>query len=195
MKCERNGFKMRISVLGLGVALCLAASPEGAWACQGPPPDCGPTTWQAGESSWYIAGNWSAGVPSNCKTARVDNAGTALFSSGRAKAKALELGVTVVGRGTVVLSPNAELRIEAGEYVGLAGYGQFVQAGGSHFVSCGTLTVGDKAGSYGDYYLDSGLLSAKNVIVADAGVGTFIQASGLHKVTCGDLVVAGRHVG
>ena len=190
MKRARVGFTTRISLLGLGIALCLAASPTGARACQAPPPDCGPTTWKASQSSWYIATNWNAGVPSNCKTARMDNAGIALIASGRAKAKALEIGITAAGDGTVVLSPDAELRVDAGEYIGLVGYGQFLQAGGSHFVSCGTLTVADEASSYGTYYLDDGLLSVKNVIVGDAGSGTFLQSSGLHKVTCGDLVVA-----
>lgn len=188
---KRTSFIMGSLVLSFVIALCLASLPDVAWACQGgPPPDCGPTAWTAGESSWYVSDNWNAGVPSNCKTARVDNAGTSMIASNRAKAKALEIGVTVAGSGTVTLSSGAELRVDAREFVGLGGFGEFLQVGGSHFVSCGTLTIAEDASSYGNYYLDDGLLSVKNAVVANEGAGTFIQAGGLHKVTCGDLAVA-----
>jgi len=149
------------------------------------------TGWVSETNNWFIGTNWTLGVPHSIDTARVDNAGTAVISSGCAKARVLQIGFSDEGTGAVMLHSGAGLCVGAAEYIGLDGYGQFVQMGGTHSLSYGTLILGDHPNAQGDYFLNDGQLSVKKrVVVANEGAGTFLQSGGKHAVTCGDLVIA-----
>ena len=192
-------------VLGLGAAL-LCAPGASAGNCQPqqqqpycqrqpPPPQPKLTQWVAATSNWFLNANWDLGVPSSIDTARVDNAGTAEISSGGATAGVLEIGFSPLaasaGDGIVGLYPGGTLSVSKAEYLGLSGRGDFFQFGGSHAVTCGSLTLGKEATAAGSYFLMDGTLTVKNgTIIGQLGRGAFFHDAGTHRVECGALTLA-----
>jgi fibronectin-binding autotransporter adhesin len=110
-------------------------------------------------------------------------------------------GTVLAGGGPVVALllmgttgyPSATYNLQGGllsvtgqDYIGDLGIGSFVQSGGTHSVSSGTLLLGSSVlglGGTGTYDLSVGNLSVPTEYVAYYGTGSFIQSGGTHNVT------------
>jgi len=187
------------------------------------------TSWQADPatpSDWFNPANWTLGVPTTqhpINQAVIDNAGTALISSG--SAATCYLGIGRIGTGTVIQSGGAmETTLSfylgdqldskgiytllggsfkaAGATVGSNwGSGQFTQIGGQNTTS--RLSVGHlhTCATYADfvaspggvYELIGGQLSTNSVSVGSDGRGRFVQTGGVHTVD-GSLSIGGPEV-
>lgn len=193
--------------------LVVAMSAAAAWAANGPYE----TAWQADPatpSDWFNPANWTFGLPTTTGhpgRAVIDNAGTALISSGYAAAHDLDIGR--FGTGAVIQSGGAAeatslflLGYEGGSKgsytllggsfkamwatVGNAwGSGQFTQIGGmAEFTQ--SLQVSylarssnpDLNASLGMYELIGGQVLSKDTLVGTSGRGHFIQSGGMHTV-------------
>jgi len=193
--------------------LVVAMSAAGASAANGPYE----TAWQADPATpgdWFNPANWTFGLPTTTGhpgRAVIDNAGTALISSGYAAAHDLDIGR--FGTGAVIQSGGAAeatslflLGYEGGSKgsytllggsfkamwatVGNAwGSGQFTQIGGmAEFTQ--SLQVSylarssnpDLNASLGLYELIGGQVLSKDTLVGTSGRGHFIQSGGMHTV-------------
>ncbi len=182
-------------LMGLGVAMICA--PAALASCGQQKKQVQPklTQWVAAEDNWFIGANWDKGVPTSVDTARVDNAGIADISACGAAAQVLQIGYSLpgsgVGEGTVNLYSGGTLSVGNAEYLGVNGAGTFYQFGGSHCVSCGSLTLAQGAQAAGTYYLNDGSLTVKSgTIIAQMGSAAFYQESGTNKIECGALTIA-----
>ena len=187
------------------------------------------TAWQADPatpSDWFNPANWTFGVPTTqhpINQAVIDNAGTALISSGYAAVCYLDIGG--IGTGAVIQSGGAlettsnfflgdQLgskgtytllggSFKAGAaYIGNGwGIGQFTQIGGQNTTS--QLAVGHLPSSVrptdlaaypgGVYELIGGQLSTNDTSVGSDGRGRFVQTGGVHTVV-GSLSIGGPEV-
>jgi T5SS/PEP-CTERM-associated repeat protein len=101
----------------------------------------------------------------------------------------LSLGVESSGDGSYALEGNASLSANI-ETIGDQGTGSFTQSDVSTN-NTGGLTVGNSAGGYGSYDLESGSLSVGsfNEGIGGYGQGWFIQNGGTNGITGGGLIV------
>src|SRR3954466_11728527 len=76
------------------------------------------TDWQGSLGDWFIASNWTQGVPASNSDASIANGGTALVSSGSPHAQASILRIGNGGNGTVLLSGNGRLDFNTVCYLG-----------------------------------------------------------------------------
>ena len=191
----------------LALAVALAAPAGGAT-----------TLWQhdpASAGDWFAPANWTVGVPTSADKAYVDNAGTAVISSGTAESSYLCAGGAATGvvrqtggtcsaglflvlgeipgsTGTYELSGTGAVSAIY-ENVGWFGTGAFVHSGGTNTVT-DALTVGDQIGSQGNYALtDAGQIFTKDLKVGNYGTGSFVQSGGTHTVT--DNIFLGNYQG
>jgi fibronectin-binding autotransporter adhesin len=77
------------------------------------------------------------------------------------------------------------LSVTGQEYIGEFGSASFVQSGGTHTVSGGTLLLGTTISGYngsGTYNLSAGYLSVPTEFIAYYGTGNFTQSGGTHAV-------------
>jgi hypothetical protein len=166
------------------------------------------TAWRcdpATQGPWHDSDNWTAGVPSDAVSAKIDNGGTAVIS---AEAEVRYLYVGDSDRGTIRhpsgrLSPVWEVHLGYGAdsygryelsgtatiahyyqdlYVGTSGRGEFVQTGQS-VCSMGDVVLGEREGSHGTYELTDASLQAQQVFIGRDGAGVFTQHSGTVRVT------------
>ncbi len=129
-----------------------------------PEPD---TSWQhdpltAGD--WDTTSNWTGNTPSSVSFASIDNAGTAVISSGTAGA----FGLTV----------------------GESNSGNLLQTGGTLTVAF-KLSLGANAGSDGTYTIEGGTLNAATVEVGVEGSGTLNIAEPNPLITLSDTLLLG----
>jgi fibronectin-binding autotransporter adhesin len=110
--------------------------------------------------------------------------GSVLAGGGAAIALLVE-GTT----GTTPAAYNLQsglLSVTGQEYLGELGIGSFVQSGGTHTISGGTLLLGTTIPGYnasGTYNLSAGNLSVPTEFIAYYGTGNFTQSGGNHSVT------------
>lgn len=98
------------------------------------------TTWNyTGSGSWFVAGNWSNGVPNSSKDAFINNGGTANINSSGAAACNLILGYNAIQSGTVSIN-GGSLAVTNEVEVGAFGRGTLIVTNGGT-VSSGLLTI------------------------------------------------------
>lgn len=168
------------------------------------------TYWtNPGSGDWFVAANWSVGVPVPGYLAYVENGGTALIGSGQAWAGSLYIGGKASGgvkqsgggleAGTVRVRTSGIYGLSAGTLgvtdLYVAGTSSlFNQTGGSATVA-GKLVVSENIGDNSVYALGgSGTLSVKQTTVGCWGsgvrTGLFQQTGGTHSVET--LYIQGR---
>ena len=105
---------------------------------------------------------------------------------------ALILGSQDSGEGLYKLK-NGVLNVAFEEYIGNWGKGTFIQTGGTHNLE-GAMYVGLESGSYGEYTMSGGTLTATDHITMGAGIGStgVFNLSNTANVTAG-YVHVGRH--
>jgi hypothetical protein len=106
------------------------------------------------------------------------------IGNGTLRASVVYVGRNVGASGTLTLS-DGTLRVSTSEYVGNAGIGTLIQAGGSH--TADNLYLGLAAGgtnsspAAGNFTLGGGSLGVStSEFVGYSGVGTFTQSGGVH---------------
>ena len=192
---ENYAYVGRMAVaIGLVAGLCLWASAPVAQGCNNNWDNCSTlgdiTVWQAGVGNWLSASNWSLGLPSTYKSARIDNGGTANIGDGCASAKYLQVGFGSAGQGVVIMGTDATLQVHCGTHVGVAGSGFFMQTGGKHSISDGDLCLGYDYMGNGTYFLSGGTLSAdEGVMVGRSGLGSIIQNAGMLQTAHGSVIL------
>ena len=67
----------------------------------------GQTNWNVPSGNWFVAANWSAGVPNSGTSAQINNGGTATIGSTGAASCDLTLGGAATEFGTVVVDHGA----------------------------------------------------------------------------------------
>jgi len=126
----------------------------------------GPETfWTDGNDTWFDAGNWSDGLPTAGRDARIENGGTAQVAAGTAEAKRLLIGTT--GRG------------------GLAWTGGALDVGEVHVGPNGTMAVGQDWAFDGRLEITGGIVdAAPNALAFDSGGTARITAGSLRMGKC-----------
>lgn len=166
---------------------------------------------------WFTAGNWSGGVPTASRLARIDNGGTVVVSSGSAAANALRVGFdgsgyveqyggeVIVGNGSSSLGQLADsfgkyrihdglLRIGRSFGIGVLGTGEFTQFGGAVRFELDFYSLGTTATGKGTYNLVDGTFFVQNdLTIGNFGEGLFVQSGGTSEV--GQLAIAGTPTG
>ena len=104
------------------------------------------TVWTDGTGDWFLSPNWSAGVPTNTSTARINNGGTSQVATSGATAGTVYLGFGTGDSGT--LSVSGAGRLNATLDLGASGTGTLTITNGG-VVTGGRFTMGDLAGSTG----------------------------------------------
>lgn len=116
--------------------------------------------------------------------------GDFIQSGGTAWLNDFAIGVGQSGSGSYVLKagdlksgdPSSPSWYAGYESVGIYGYGQFTQSGGTN--KGGQLQLGVGSTGVGSYDLQAGELSTKyEEVIANAGVGTFTQRGGVHSAS------------
>ncbi|HZS54271.1 MAG TPA: hypothetical protein VFA65_07695 [Bryobacteraceae bacterium] len=115
------------------------------------------TSWIGANGSWFVAGNWSNGVPSSSKSADINNGGTANINSTGATACNLILGYNSTQSGTVSIN-GGSLAVTNEVEVGAFGRGTLTITNGAT-VTAGLLTIAALHGasdSVGTVTVDAG---------------------------------------
>ncbi|MHB1037938.1 MAG: hypothetical protein ACYC35_26185 [Pirellulales bacterium] len=192
---------IRLAVLN-GLIVVLLAS--GAVA----PSHAADTTWKANPAvpgDWFLASNWTYGVPaSNKGSTYINNGGEAQIASGNAASYYLYLGQMQTYSGTLTLSGTGQysgstVYVGGGSYSN-GGTGRFVQSGGTSTLSQ-HLFIANSGGSNGTYELSAGNLSAQDEAIGTAsyysgpaGTGRFIHTGGINTATGGlSIASPGNH--
>ncbi len=177
----------------------------------------GDTWWQhdpATPGDWFAPANWNNGLPGSFDYAYIDNGGTAMITSGTARAGYVLLGENGSGRVVQtggVLDPTYDICLgvrpgSSGTYelaggaiysslfinVGLNGSGLFLQSGGD-ISGLYNVVLAYEEGSVGTYRLsDTGNLSSRYQNVGCRGKGRFVQTGGTN--SCVTMTI-GRYAG
>ncbi|MFL6530026.1 MAG: beta strand repeat-containing protein [Chthoniobacterales bacterium] len=147
----------------------------------------GATDWTGSLGDWFIAGNWSQGVPASNSDASIGNGGTALVSANGPHAQASILRIGNGGNGTVLVSGTGRLDFNTVCYVGET----FVAAGtGTLNISNGAvvsaasgnqfLALGVDAQTHGTVTVTdpTSLLAVTNIVIANSGIASFTVSNG-----------------
>jgi len=179
---------MAAVVCALGMLVGMPA----AWACGGGYncSDLGNVTeWQAASGDWLGASNWTLGIPSRLKAARIDNMGTAILDDDGA-AKYLQLGFTATGQGILNLTTNADLQVQCGADIGADGSGILSQSGGRFSILAGDLCLGYGYTGLGSYFMNDGVLcTEEGTMLGREGQGAFFQSAGTHRTSHGPVIL------
>jgi hypothetical protein len=167
-----------------------AFSLAAAAAVIAPLPACAiDVNWQTGTGNWSTPSNWLLGVlPVNADDAfimsndAVNRTVTYDFADAPLLLNTLWLDNT--GGGTNTLLQSGNVFSAPGQYIGVNGYGSFIQTGGSNsLVGFGTnrFYLGFNTGGVGCYTLSGGTLFALGAEnIGFAGSGAFVQTGGLN---------------
>jgi len=136
------------------------------------------TLWSnSGTGDWFNAANWTSGIPTSSKEARIDNGGTAQIADSDAQSSYVYVGYTTnTGAGTVEQTSGT---LTAPVYVGYnsGSQGTYTLSGGS---LSGWVYVGYSG--MGTFTQTGGTLSVSSIKVGFNGTGTFTQTGGTHTV-------------
>jgi len=122
----KNRSRSQSVLIGVFIVMVLAASSSivRAQSCTST------TTWTAGTSDWFTAGNWSGGIPDSTKCAYINNSGHAGVHGGNAVAQNIILGNSQNQSGLVSVDTDHTSILDAGTsscrgdiYIGNAGSG------------------------------------------------------------------------
>lgn len=145
----------------------------------------GQTDWTGSLGDWFIAGNWSQGVPNSAATAAIGNGGTALVSAKGLHAIAAILHIGNGGDGTVLVSGAGELYFNPMCAVGLGNVGTGtlnVSSGANVSAADGNqyLVVGQDAKSNGVVTVTNAgsNLLVINLIIGNQGTASFTLSNG-----------------
>jgi T5SS/PEP-CTERM-associated repeat protein len=176
-KFSQNAILLIVSA----VALCASPAIALAESC------IGETDWKVASGSWFVADNWTAGVPNSFTRAQISNGGTATIGSTGAASCDLNLPASATQSGRLVVD-HGSLDITFDAAVGSYGRGVLtITNGGS--VTAASATIAATSGSVGTVSVDGGSFTLAGGIYVGGDAGS-AGGTGLLTVTNGGTVTA-----
>jgi hypothetical protein len=149
--------------------------------------------------NWNVAGNWSAGIPTNTADVFITNAGSKLVTYINPSTNNSFLSLTLDSTAFSVntLGQTQDSITVATETIGGTGRAAYSQTGGTNTVTS-SLIIGNVIGSTGTYGLVAGaLVCSGTALIGASGTGRFVQAGGAVNASAAQVFIgsSGNAVG
>ncbi len=155
------------------------------------------TYWNAGASDWYVATNWTSGVPNATTDARIDNGGTSQIFATGATARDIRVGDAVTGN--LEIASGVTLSNRAGIIGNLVGSQGTVTVAGANakWKNSSTLDVGTSGTATLNISNGASVSNTAGMIGRNAGASGIVTVTGMNSTwsNSGGLIVGSNGQG